>query len=120
MTESVAIRAHEVALRRFLHEPSETSAELSQAKLLRRWISVMKLHRLRACGVTAIDALSTVRGDEIELSFAAPLSQRSAELFAASIALGFHGLLCRSQTEGHLRSVVVAERRALEAKASPI
>src|SRR5207245_6258204 len=116
----MAVRANEVALTGFLDQASQTSAELSEAKLLRRWIPMMELQSLRACGVSTIDTASAVRGDEIELSFPAPLPQRPPELLAASIAPGARGLLRGSEAERRLRSVVLTERRALEAEASPI
>ena len=116
----MAVRANEVALSRFLDQASQTSAELSEAKLLRRWISMMELQSLRACGVATIDTASAVRANEIELSFPAPLPQRPPELLAASIAPGARSLLLGSGAERHLRGVVFAERRALQAEASPI
>ena len=116
----MTVRAQQIALGRFFDEPSETSTELPEAELLRRWISVMKLERLGARGVATVDAPSPVCGDEIELSFAAPLPQRSAKLLATPIPPCSRGLLSGSETEWGLRSVVPAERRAFEAEASAI
>jgi len=114
VTDAVTVRAHKVALRRFLHEPSEASAELSEAELLCRWIPVMELQRFRASGVATIDAPSTIGTNEIQLSFPAPLPQRSPELLAAPIASCLRRLLGGSNTEWHLRSVVIAKGRAVE------
>jgi len=109
----MAVRANEVALSRFLDQASQTSAELSEAKLLRRWISMMELQSLRACGVATIDAASAVRGDQIALSFPTPLPQCSPELLATPIAPGFRARVCGPDPERHLRGVVLTERRAL-------
>src|SRR6266849_2260462 len=75
---------------------------------------MMELERFRASGVATIDAQSTVCSDEIELSLPTPLPQRSPELLAAPIAPCSRALLGGSATERHLRSVVIAERRAVE------
>ena len=72
--DSVTVRANEVALGGFLHQTGQTSAELAEAKLLCRWIPMMELQSFRPSGVAAIDAASAARGDEIKLSFPAPLS----------------------------------------------
>jgi len=109
----MAVRANEVALSRFLDQASQTSAELSEAKLLRRWVSMMELQSLRADGVTTIDAASAVRGDQIALSFPTPLPQCSPELLATPIAPGFRARVCGPDPERHLRGVVLTERRAL-------
>ncbi|TME70167.1 MAG: hypothetical protein E6H89_12775 [Chloroflexi bacterium] len=113
MADSMAVRANEVALSRFLDQASQTSAELSEAKLLRRWVSMMELQSLRADGVTTIDAASAVRGDQIALSFPTPLPQCSPELLATPIAPGFRARVCGPDPERHLRGVVLTERRAL-------
>lgn len=116
----MTVRAHEIAFRGFFDEPSETSAELSEAKFLCGWISVMELQRFRADGVATIDASSSVRCDQIEFSLLTPLSQRTTELLTPPVPARSRGLLCGSESQRNLRSVVVAERRALEAETAPV
>jgi hypothetical protein len=120
VTDSMTVRAHEIAFRGFFDEPSETSAELSEAEFLCGWISVMELQRFRADGVATIDASSSVRCDQIEFSLLTPLSQRPTELLTPPVPARSRGLLSGSESQRNLRSVVVAERRALDAEAAPV
>jgi hypothetical protein len=120
VADSMTVRAQKVALRGFSDESSKTSAELSEAKLLRRWISVVELHRLRARGVAAIDTTSAVRSDQVELPLPTSFVKRSTELLAPPIAPGFRRLFRGPEAKRHLRCVVVAEGRAFEAEAAPV
>jgi hypothetical protein len=81
---------------------------------------MVELQRSWASRVTAIDASSSVRVDQVELPLTAPFSKRPPKLLAPTLAPLSLRLLRRPETEWNSRGVVVAEGRALETKAAPV
>src|SRR5437870_9225128 len=64
VTNPVAVGADQIAFRRFLDQPSETSAERSDAKFLRRGVAMVELERFSTGRVAAVDASTSVGGDQ--------------------------------------------------------
>jgi hypothetical protein len=116
----MTVSADKVALRGFLDQASETSVECAEAEVLRCWVAVMELERLGARRVATVDTSPSIRRNEVELSFTAAFLERSPELLATSNAPCLYRPFSRSKTKRNLRSVVITEGRALEAKAAAV